>query len=259
MFLRITLAALLFLISCSENDQDTIDNTSGSGNNPNSYPINQSVGFSANDILSGNNYNVISIDLMYVDGFKPEQSTLNNLTQFLLEHTFKTNINIIPRLIPNTGIENYSLNDVRNLEDQHRNEFTEGNTIAISALFLNGASASNQGNSTVLGTAYRNTSFVVFEETIQSLSDSPLEPSRVTVESTVLLHELCHLLGLVNVGSDMVEDHQDVDHGAHCNVNSCLMYFAIENGNSISGMLSGGSVPELDPFCVQDLQANGGR
>jgi hypothetical protein len=40
--------------------------------------------------------------------------------------------------------------------------------------FIDGASASDSGNSYVLGTAYRNTSFVIYEKTIQSLSDSPL-------------------------------------------------------------------------------------
>ena len=57
----------------------------------------------------------------------------------------------------------------------------------------------------------------------------------------------------------MVEDHQDAAHGAHCTTESCLMYYAIENGNSIGSILVGDSVPTLDSFCLQDLQQNGGR
>jgi predicted Zn-dependent protease len=66
--------------------------------------------------------------------------------------------------------------------------------------FIDGASASDSGNSYVLGTAYRNTSFVIYEKTIQSLSDSPFEPSRSLFETTVITHEFGHILGLTNLG-----------------------------------------------------------
>jgi predicted Zn-dependent protease len=65
--------------------------------------------------------------------------------------------------------------------------------------FIDGASASDSGNSYVLGTAYRNTSFVIYEKTIQSLSDSPFEP-RSLFETTVITHEFGHILGLTNLG-----------------------------------------------------------
>jgi hypothetical protein len=56
--------------------------------------------------------------------------------------------------------------------------------IAVWAL-LCGASASDSGNSYVLGTAYR-IRLSLFMKTIQSLSDSPFEPSRSLFETTVI-------------------------------------------------------------------------
>ena len=249
------------LISCSS-DETSVSSTTGGGDDNSGgeiYPYTNSVGFSANDILSGNVYSNLVLDIMYVDGYQPTSQAVSKLVDFISDRTFKTNITVSMRQIPTPSISTYTTANVRDIEDENRIHFTAGNTMTISALFLNGSSASNSGNSVVLGTAYRNTSFVIYEETIHQLSNSPLEPNRVILESTVILHELCHLLGLVNVGTTMVEDHQDTAHGAHCVTQNCLMYYAVENGNSISDMLSGGQVPELDSFCLQDLQNNGGK
>jgi hypothetical protein len=37
------------------------------------------------------------------------------------------------------------------------------------------------------------------------------------------------------------------------------MYYKAENGSSIGNMVSGGQIPQLDSFCLEDLKANGGR
>src|SRR5690606_34184596 len=98
----------------------------------------------------------------------------------------------------------YSIDDVKSIEDANRSIFTFENQLSISALFLNGKSSSDSETATVLGTAYRNTSFVIFEETIKATSNEVFKPNKVTLESTVILHEFCHLLGLVNLGTNMV-------------------------------------------------------
>lgn len=248
------LLALVFIVACT-----TDDATNGDTENTSNYPWKQAVGYSANDILSGNNFQEIEIELMYIDGYKPEQRSINNVVDFIKNKTYKTTITVTPRVIQKTNSNTYSITDIKTLEDNNRVRFTQDGKITIAALFVNGASSSNNGNNIVLGTAYRNTSFVMYQETIQGLSDSPFETNRVTLETSVMLHEICHLLGLVNVGTNMVKNHQDSNHGAHCNVDSCLMYYALENGNTISNTLTGDQIPKLDPLCIQDLQANGGR
>ena len=126
-------------------------------------------------------------------------------------------------------------------------------------IFLDGASDRDTDESVILGTAYRNTSFVMYEETLHSFSDSAFEPNRKVLESTVILHEFGHLLGLVNVGTPLVEEHQDIENGAHCINENCLMYYQAENASKIGQFISGEDIPTLDANCLEDLKANGGR
>jgi hypothetical protein len=107
--------------------------------------------------------------------------------------------------------------------------------------------------------AYRNTSFVIFEETIQGFSGQPLAPGTAVLETTVLNHEFGHLLGLVNAGTPLLSDHQDVAHGRHCTDEDCLMYWTAETGEGLVNMISGGTVPTLDSQCRADLEGNGGK
>lgn len=245
---------LIFFLTISCAKDDSLENDLSSN-----YTFKQQVGYSANDILSNKKFTDIYIEVMYVDGFKPSAETLTNLKNFIGLRTYKTNIIVEERLIDITLKSVYSMEDVRSIEDVNRNIFSFENQLAISALFLNGKSSSDTENTTILGTAYRNTSFVIFEETIHSFSDSAFEPSREVLESTVILHEFCHLLGLVNVGTNMVENHQDTTHGSHCVAENCLMYYQVENGKSVADMFSGGQIPQLDANCIDDLKGNGGK
>ncbi|MDD3721713.1 MAG: membrane metalloprotease [Lutibacter sp.] len=242
----------LLLIGCSKSDD--IENELNNGN----YPIKQQVGYSANDILSNKNFTDIYIEVMYVEGFKPSAETLTNLEDFIESRTYKTNIVIEERLINISTKSIYSMDDVRSIEDANRSVFSFENQLTISALFLNGKSSSDTEKTTILGTSYRNTSFVIFEETIQEGSNDIFEPSKVTLESTVILHEFCHLLGLVNLGSRMVTNHEDPEHSAHCSNENCLMYYLIESGQMPPWMRSE-QIPELDANCINDLRANGGK
>jgi hypothetical protein len=94
--------------------------------------------------------------------------------------------------------------------------------------------------------------------TIANNSGGFSQPSRETVETTVLQHEFGHILGLVGNGTPTVQDHQDEANGAHCDVDTCLMYFAVRTSDFVNNLM-GGNVPELDSQCIQDLQANGGK
>lgn len=245
---------VIFFLTISCNEDDSLGNVLN-----NNYPYKQQVGYSANDILSNKKFTDIYIEVMYVEGFKPSAETLTNLKNFIGSRTYKTNIIIEERLINITPKSIYSIEDVRSIEDANRSIFSFENQLAISALFLNGKSSSDTENTTILGTAYRNTSFVIFEETIKAASNNILGPSKTTLESTVILHEFCHLLGLVNFGTNMVANHEDTSHNAHCTVENCLMYYLIENGKNVPHWVKDGQIPQLDVNCINDLKGNGGK
>ena len=113
-------------------------------------------------------------------------------------------------------------------------------------------------NPNVLGFAYFNTSMALLGGTIENNSDGFNQPSKETVESAVLQHEFGHILGLVDNGTPAIQDHKDEANGAHCDEESCLMYYAVQTTNFMNN-LTGGNIPELDAQCIQDLQANGGK
>jgi hypothetical protein len=77
------------------------------------------------------------------------------------------------RAIASPGKARYTNPDIVRYEDANRTKYNSADQIAVWAFFVDGESASNE-NGVILGTAYRNTSFVIYEETIQGLSGGPL-------------------------------------------------------------------------------------
>jgi len=211
-------------------------------------------------MLSGTNFDAIQFEIFYVEGLRPTDNTIENFKTFLANRLNKPNgIEVVLKEIVSPGQQIYSIEDIRALEDDIRTEYNEDKEVAVFGIFIDGEYSENTDNGSVLGVAYRNTSFVIFEETVQSFSGQPLAPSTTVLETTVLNHEFGHLLGLVNAGSTPQSDHQDVEHGRHCTTEDCLMYWTAETGEGLLNSLSGGTIPSLDAFCIEDLQANGGK
>lgn len=217
-------------------------------------------GTSAHDLLSDNTYTSMVIEVVYVEGYAPTQIAITNFVNFIKDRTYKPDgVSVKTRSIVSPGKSKYDITDIRDIEDANRTEFNTDTTIAVWAFFVDGVSDKNTTDSVILGTAYRNTSFVIFENTVQDFSNSNFEPKRDLLETTVIEHEFCHILGLTNFGSEMQSNHEDTEHSRHCNVKSCLMYWAAEYGLSISNMYGLNSTPQLDDQCIADLRANGGK
>jgi hypothetical protein len=250
----LSLGLLLFVLGCSKDDDD-----SSIENGVNKTANLQITGSSANDFLSAAKYQSVVIEVLYVQGFQPEAQTLVNLRSFMQARLNKPGgITINQRQIASPGLAPYDINEIAGIESLNRTFYNNGNVLTLFLLFVDGNYATDTASNFTLGTAYRNTSFVMFENTIQNLSNSPLEPNRVTLESTVILHELGHLLGLVNLGSTMQTEHNDEAHDKHCDNENCLMFWKTGNSSMIGEMVGSG-IPQLDANCLADLQANGGK
>lgn len=253
-----TFLLLILIAGCSADENDT---GNGNGNNPVGVNQNrQAVGSSANDLLSDNTYSEMIIELVYVEGFEPNETTVSNFLNFLQNRVNKPNgITVEKRSIASPGQSTYSIQDIAEIEVAERQNYNTEDTIAVWALFIDGESENNTSNNVTLGSAYWNTSFVIFEETVQNFSNSAFEPNRTLLETIVIHHEFGHIFGLTNLGSDMVEDHEDDAHPKHCDVEDCLMFWATESSAGLDNMLNMTSAPELDSQCIADLQANGGK
>lgn len=232
------------------------ENKNNSTNSNNKFSNTLGVGESANQFLSSSEYKSLTIEVDYVADFRPKPEALANLKSFLEARLNKPGgiTIIVDDAIQSPGKSPYSVNDALDIEKEYRDTFTEGDNLAAYFIVLDGEFEKQN----VLGFAYFNTSMALLGGTIQNNSDGFNQPSRETVESAVLQHEFGHILGLVDNGTPAVQDHKDEANGAHCDVESCLMYYAVQTSGFLNN-LTGGNIPELDAQCIQDLQANGGK
>ncbi|MEX2513106.1 MAG: hypothetical protein WD398_09380 [Cyclobacteriaceae bacterium] len=217
-----------------------------------------SVGQSGNFILSDERFTRLNIEIAYMTGTRPTQEMVDNMVGFLQEMVHKPEgIFIVEKAITNLDQETYSVEDIRGLEEEHREFYNEGNSLSFFLLVVDGYLFRDEEESMALGAAYQNTSMVLFGKRIEENSGGFSRPSKGVLESTVVLHEMGHLLGLVNLGSEMEEPHEDESYESHCDNSDCLMYWAVETGNVVNFM--GTTIPSLDQKCRNDLMANGGR
>lgn len=247
----LSLILFVFAFSCTSDDGSNIED----GTNPN--PNLKATGSSASDFLSADKYDSIEVEIFYVDGFRPTTQTLSNLKNFMQVRLNKPDgIAFTETEIESPGNSPYTLDEIVTIESEIRTKYNRPNVLTLFVLFLDGKYTNDTNNSFTLGTAYRNTSFVVYENSIKFLSENVAGANLVQMETTVVLHEFCHLLGLVDFGSDMQTPHRDTAHGQHCDNENCLMFWQTEN-NMIAGAIDG--IPQLDTNCINDLRANGGK
>ena len=243
------------VVGCDETDDVNL-NTNQIDKTLNQKPV----GTSAADFLQNDDFDKLVVEIQYVEGFKPTESAVNKLKDFLVEHLNKPGGVVIKQSsIPTPALAPYSVSDIISIEDQNRTEYNHDKTLTAYIFFADGEYSENSGNSKVLGIAYRNTSMAIFESTVHDLSDNILEPDRDMLEATIINHEVGHVLGLVGNGTVTQTDHQDVPHGHHCDVEDCLMNWVVQTGDVIQNLANAQDVPQLDSQCKADLQANGGK
>jgi len=247
------IVALIGLGGCSDGTTAPSGGNGGT-NGPQTYDHARAPGASARDLLSAESFDRVVVEVQYVDGAAPTAEALESLRMFLEGRLNKPAGIVIqsPDQIAITQQARYSAGDVRGIEEQHRTVFTEGTTLAVYVLFLDGE---YEDDPNVLGIAYNNTSTAIFGEKVRQHTGVG-QPPRARVEATVASHELGHLMGLVDNGSDMVAEHQDEEHGRHCDDESCLMYYAVDTTDILAFLID--DAPSLDQDCIDDLQANGG-
>lgn len=135
-------------------------------------------------------------------------------------------------------------------------------TVAMHVMWLDGHHERDTATGAILAVAWSHTHIAVFENTIESHCDGqPLLGDRLceTAQYGVWLHEVGHLLGLVDNGTPMVTPHIDAEHGRHDSNDGCLMYWAYESSTGLdslaSTLLGGGDLPDFDANCLADIAA----
>jgi hypothetical protein len=234
---------LAFLAGCKEDESPTERNRS----------------VRPNDYLTEQDYKSLTVEIVYVEGFQPTANTVLALKTFLIARLNKpAGINVVERSIASPGVGVYDVDLLRQIELEHRTQNTDDDMLTAFFFFADGEYANNSGTNKSLGIAYDYSSMAVFEKTVRDFSGGPGKPSTSTLETTVIEHEFCHILGLVNNGTPITSEHHDPSHDGHCTSQDCLMYYLAET-SGIATNLFGGTVPRLDANCLADLKANGGK
>lgn len=214
-------------------------------------------GDSARSFLDDRRFTVLSLEVDYMEGYEPTSEALDSLKTALNAHLSKSSIHIpTPTQIPAAGQGPYSTDQVRGLEEEHRNRYTRAESDTLWAYFL--VVDGKYSSENVVGIAYYNTSMAFFGKTIEEITGGVTQPSRKTVEATVFRHEFGHNLGLVNNGTPMKQDHQDDAHGNHCTNEQCVMYYAIETTDYFANVFDG-TIPVFEQFCTEDMAAQDGQ
>jgi hypothetical protein len=215
----------------------------------------RSTGMAAPELLADGPYNTLRVQISYMPGYMPDPTAVGQLLTFIGNRVNKSGgISSENHPIAASGATVLSAAELRNIEAGARTLHSEGGTATIHIIYTDG----NYTDNNVLGVAYGGTSIAIFGKKIHDNSGGIGQASRTKLESTVLQHEVGHLLGLVDIGTPMRTPHKDPNGTAHCNNNGCLMYYAAET-TDVLGFLISGPVPPLDAACVQDLQAAGGK
>jgi len=288
---------IALLLGCSKNSDGDKGNPTAVDKTANL----KATGDSANDILANDSFDKLLLEIGYVEGFAPTSLAMTDFEAFIKQHTFKADIEITYKQLSSPNEEKLTLEEIADLEKENRTAYNDGTTLAMYIYFADAPSEDDveEEDLVTLGAVYFNTSMIIYESTIRSLAGKSNLVSVADIESATLNHEFGHLMGLVNLGTDSVNDHEGLttdDDGNevgdnHCTVSGCLMRAELQFGGASNKIglasktadgsiktgcsLSGKSVlqmleqqatsrgliaaPDLGVECILDLQTNGGR
>lgn len=105
-----------------------------------------------------------------------------------------------------------------------------------------------------LGMSFAHRDVVLFKDSLCG-ADRELVDCR-PAEHFVWLHEIGHVLGLVNNGTTMVVDHEDPEHPQHCDEPNCVMRWAYTRfRGSAETLEERAEPPSFGVWCRMDLAA----
>jgi hypothetical protein len=187
----------------------------------------------------------IVLELASERGAEPSSAALEHLRSTFGEVSGKT-VGTAVRGGP-AARETWTADQLREAADGIEGVPPQGDTAVLQVLFVHGDYAESD---TVLGVAVRADVIAIFADHVDSAA-SPLVGSDA-IESAVLVHELGHVLGLVDLHRDTGRD--DPEHPGHSTSRGSVMYWAVES-TLVADLLTGGPPREFDAADLADLNA----
>ena len=197
-----------------------------------------------------NSYDKMIIEIDYESGYKPETSSTDILKQRISEVcSFSKGVSIEFTETDFADVGTWSADDVREQGWANKQvEPTSGKTLRWQLIFP----AETNDDDNVLGVAVDASTIAIFGESVDGAAGFLNRPSAEEVENSVIVHEIGHLLGLVNLVYTSPVDHESSDNPGHSNNEDSVMYWAIESV-TVANFISGDLPNEFDQDDKDDL------
>jgi hypothetical protein len=202
-----------------------------------------SVGQAARAILQPEPFTEIVVEIDYVPGREPSENAKRILAARLKEVTRKTVKFLKGNQIPQAGT--WSLDDIATLSLQ-RNSKSLAPSLSLYVAYLDGNAAENRF---ALGRVVASTVIAIFPDVMKKYT--PPNVDLADVESAGLVHELGHLLGLINLIYDSPRPHGDPNNPQHSKNPNSVMYHAFEQ--SFGASVYGAPPSQFDADDLADL------
>lgn len=145
----------------------------------------------------------------------------------------------------------WTADDLRSAVAANRTTATTDERVSVHVLYVAGSHADDGGQTNAIGLAYSASTVAIFPQRWQGMVS--LLGSSTAIERAVLVHELGHLMGLVNIGYQSDIDHEDPDHPGHSSNRDSVMFHAIES--TLIGQAFNGPPPDqFDDADRSDLE-----
>lgn len=213
----------------------------------------------AGDYLRPSPYETILVELDYVNGAEPEAAAVNLLEQRLEAASGKPVEVVRTPGVPGSGANHrYTTEEIAALEQAHRSQWSAGTRAVLYMVWLDGEFSADTDDRKVLGAAYRGSAVAMFKANLRFASRANAldltKPPLKEVEEAVAVHEVGHVLGLVNLGTPMVTAREDPQSKGHSNNQQSVMFHAVET--SVIGSVLGQNPPDdFDANDKADLRA----
>ena len=218
-------------------------------------------------------FDELVIEIDSVPGMEPREETDDGLTGLLPDLVDKPGGVTAVRdgAIASRGADHvWTFDELDELAADSFDLEAPSGAIKIHMMYIDGHSELDGDGGVILGLAWSHTHLAMFKQTIEdNCASVPVllrEQVCAGAELSIATHEVGHLLGLVDNGLPMVDDHRDPDeaHGRHDASDACVMYYAYEGQalfDTLADQLTGGGDAEIgfDDACLADLAAERAR
>jgi len=207
------------------------------------------VGAMNHQYLQAEPFDRLVIEVDNAEGTSPRDSALNYMMSQFSNYADK------PQGIARGGDntfpaqkDSYTENDLVNIARQNRNNFSGSGDAVMHIIYLNGT---YEPNESALAAAINATTIVLFQQQINRASTLPFLTA--SYERAVLVHEMGHLWGLVNINYKSATDHEDPNYPYHSSNSGSVMYWAVES-LAVRDIFAGGPPDTFDSADEADIE-----